>query len=61
MPPPSSWDLPDEVLDGLEHMQVVACGTSWHASLVGKYLIEQLAGIPTMVQYASEFRYSPHR
>ena len=37
----------------------MACGTSWHASLVGKYLIEQLAGVPTRVQYASEFRYSP--
>ncbi|NER79695.1 MAG: glutamine--fructose-6-phosphate transaminase (isomerizing), partial [Leptolyngbya sp. SIO1D8] len=43
----------------VDHVQIVACGTSWHASLVGKYLIEQLAGIPTMVQYASEFRYSP--
>jgi glucosamine--fructose-6-phosphate aminotransferase (isomerizing) len=47
------------VLDGIESVQIVACGTSWHASLVGKYLLEQLAGIPTMVQYASEFRYSP--
>jgi glucosamine--fructose-6-phosphate aminotransferase (isomerizing) len=56
---PVQLNLPDEVLDGLERVQVVACGTSWHASLVGKYLIEQLAGIPTMVQYASEFRYSP--
>ncbi|MFM6402224.1 SIS domain-containing protein, partial [Planktothrix sp.] len=36
-----------------------ACGTSWHASLVGKYLLEQLAGIPTIVQYASEARYAP--
>ncbi|MBE7380889.1 MAG: glutamine--fructose-6-phosphate transaminase (isomerizing) [Leptolyngbya sp. SIO1E4] len=57
--PPVQLNLPDELLDGLEHVQIVACGTSWHASLVGKYLIEQLAGIPTMVQYASEFRYSP--
>jgi glucosamine--fructose-6-phosphate aminotransferase (isomerizing) len=56
---PVQLNLPDQVLDGLERVQVVACGTSWHASLVGKYLIEQLAGIPTMVQYASEFRYSP--
>ena len=37
----------------------MACGTSWHASLVGKHLLEQLAGIPTVVQYASEFRYAP--
>ncbi|WP_008316793.1 glutamine--fructose-6-phosphate transaminase (isomerizing) [Leptolyngbya sp. PCC 6406] len=57
--PPVTLGLPDDLLEGLEHVQVVACGTSWHASLVGKYLIEQLAGLPTMVQYASEFRYSP--
>ncbi len=46
-------------LDSIDHIQIVACGTSWHASLVGKYLLEQLAGIPTFVHYASEFRYSP--
>lgn len=34
-----------------------ACGTSWHASLVGEYLIEELARIPVEVEYASEFRY----
>lgn len=34
-----------------------ACGTSWHAALVGEYLIENLAGIPVEVEYASEFRY----
>ncbi|MGD1907093.1 MAG: glutamine--fructose-6-phosphate transaminase (isomerizing) [Leptolyngbyaceae cyanobacterium] len=51
--------LNEGVLEGVEHVQIVACGTSWHASLVGKYLIEQLANVPTMVQYASEFRYSP--
>jgi glucosamine--fructose-6-phosphate aminotransferase (isomerizing) len=36
---------------------LVACGTSWHAALVGKYLIEEFAGIPADVDYASEFRY----
>ncbi len=36
---------------------VVACGTSWHAGLVGEYLIEDLARIPVEVEYASEFRY----
>ncbi len=36
---------------------ITACGTSWHAALVGKYMIEQLAGIPVEVDYASEFRY----
>ena len=56
---PIKLDLPDTVLEGLEHIQILACGTSWHASLVGKYLLEQVSGIPTFVQYASEFRYAP--
>ncbi|MEL6604624.1 MAG: glutamine--fructose-6-phosphate transaminase (isomerizing) [Cyanobacteria bacterium J06614_10] len=56
---PIKLDLPDALLEGLQHIQIVACGTSWHASLVGKYLLEQVAGIPTVVQYASEFRYAP--
>ena len=36
---------------------LLACGTSWHAALAGKYFIEELAGIPTEVDYGSEFRY----
>jgi glucosamine--fructose-6-phosphate aminotransferase (isomerizing) len=36
---------------------ITACGTSWHAGLVGEYMIEQLANIPVEVEYASEFRY----
>jgi glucosamine--fructose-6-phosphate aminotransferase (isomerizing) len=36
---------------------LLACGTSWHAALVGKFLIEHLAGLPTEVDYGSEFRY----
>lgn len=56
---PIQLGLPDDLLDGLDHVQVVACGTSWHAALVGKYLIESLANLPVLVQYASEFRYSP--
>lgn len=56
---PIQLGLPESLYENLEHVQILACGTSWHASLVGKYLIEQLAGIPTMVQYASEFRYAP--
>jgi glucosamine--fructose-6-phosphate aminotransferase (isomerizing) len=36
---------------------IVACGTSWHAALVGEYLLEELARIPVEVEYASEFRY----
>ncbi|MBD2428633.1 glutamine--fructose-6-phosphate transaminase (isomerizing) [Phormidium sp. FACHB-1136] len=56
---PVQLGIGNEVLDGLDHVQIVACGTSWHAGLVGKYLIEHLAELPVMVQYASEFRYSP--
>jgi len=56
---PIQLGLPEELYADLEQIQVVACGTSWHAGLVGKYLLEQLAGIPTTVQYASEFRYAP--
>ena len=36
---------------------IVACGTSWHAGLVGEYLLEEVARIPVEVEYASEFRY----
>jgi glucosamine--fructose-6-phosphate aminotransferase (isomerizing) len=56
---PIKLDLPAALLADLERIQILACGTSWHAGLVGKYLLEQLAEIPTMVQYASEFRYAP--
>jgi glucosamine--fructose-6-phosphate aminotransferase (isomerizing) len=56
---PIRLNLPDEFYDQLDQIQIVACGTSWHASLVGKHLLEQLAAIPTQVQYASEFRYAP--
>lgn len=51
--------LPESLCADIENIQIVACGTSWHSSLVGKYLLEQVAGIPTSVQYASEFRYAP--
>lgn len=43
----------------VERVQILACGTSRHAALVGAYLLEQFAGIPTTVFYASEFRYAP--
>jgi glucosamine--fructose-6-phosphate aminotransferase (isomerizing) len=56
---PIRLGITPKVLANLERVQIVACGTSWHASLVGKYLLEQVAGIPTTVQYASEFRYAP--
>ncbi|MGE5347019.1 MAG: glutamine--fructose-6-phosphate transaminase (isomerizing), partial [Acidithiobacillales bacterium] len=41
----------------IERVHIVACGTSWHAGLVGKFLLEEIARIPTEVDYASEFRY----
>jgi glucosamine--fructose-6-phosphate aminotransferase (isomerizing) len=52
-------NLPAGFIEQIERVEIIACGTSWHASLVGKYLLEQLAGVPTSVQYASEYRYSP--
>jgi glucosamine--fructose-6-phosphate aminotransferase (isomerizing) len=51
--------LDEAVYAGVEQIQILACGTSRHAAQVGAYLLEQLAGIPTSVFYASEFRYSP--
>ena len=51
--------LDEEVFEGVERIQILACGTSRHAAQVGAHLLEQLAGIPTSVYYASEFRYAP--
>ena len=51
--------LEPALLENLDRIQVLACGTSRHAALVGAYLLEQLAGVPTSVYYASEFRYAP--
>ncbi len=47
----------DLLLENVEDIQIVACGTAMHAGLVGKYIIEKLARIPTNVEIASEFRY----
>ena len=41
----------------IERIVIVACGTSWHAGLVGRHYIEELAAIPVSVEYASEYRY----
>ncbi len=49
--------LPPEKIAALERIHIAACGTSWHAGLVGKYLLEELARIPVEVDYGSEFRY----
>jgi glucosamine--fructose-6-phosphate aminotransferase (isomerizing) len=46
-----------EDLKNARRVIITACGTSWHSALIGEYLIEELAGIPTEVEYASEFRY----
>ncbi|HDS06570.1 MAG TPA: glutamine--fructose-6-phosphate transaminase (isomerizing) [Bacteroides sp.] len=46
-----------EKLVHAKRLVVIACGTSWHAGLVGEYLLEDLARIPVEVEYASEFRY----
>lgn len=51
-------EIVDELKDDINRVVFVACGTSYHASLIGKYLIEPLAGIPTEVLLASEFKYS---
>jgi len=50
-------DVMDDLLS-VKRLTIAACGTSWHAALVGEYLFEHLAKIPTEVEYASEFRYN---
>jgi glutamine---fructose-6-phosphate transaminase (isomerizing) len=48
----------EKLLTGpIQRAVVVACGTAWHASLIAKFLLEKLAGLPTEVDYGSEFRY----
>jgi glutamine---fructose-6-phosphate transaminase (isomerizing) len=47
----------EEKLINAKRLIFVACGTSWHAGLVGEYLLEEIARIPVEVEYASEFRY----
>jgi glucosamine--fructose-6-phosphate aminotransferase (isomerizing) len=47
----------EEELQRVERIVLTACGTSWHAALVGEYLLEEFARIPVEVEYASEFRY----
>lgn len=49
--------LDDAALRALTRVTLTACGTAWHAALVGKYMIEQIARVPVEVDYASEFRY----
>lgn len=47
-----------DVFKNAKRIVFVACGTSWHAALVGKYLFQEICDIPVVVEYASEFRYS---
>jgi glutamine---fructose-6-phosphate transaminase (isomerizing) len=49
--------IPDATLAAVDRVTVLACGTSWHAALVGKFMIEQLARLPVEVDYGSEYRY----
>jgi glucosamine--fructose-6-phosphate aminotransferase (isomerizing) len=44
-------------LKKVQRLHLVACGTAWHACLVGKFMLEEIAGIPAEVDYGSEFRY----
>jgi len=53
----SSFEEHKQKFDKAKRIVIVACGTSWHAGLVGEYLIESFARIPVEVEYASEFRY----
>jgi glucosamine--fructose-6-phosphate aminotransferase (isomerizing) len=50
-------DIPEADFHRFQQVKIVACGTSWHAGLAGKFIIERLARIPVEVDYGSEFRY----
>ncbi len=50
------YDWVQQILDA-NHIIITACGTSWHASLIGSYILEELLQVPVKVEYASEFRY----
>ncbi len=49
-----------QLLGSIRHVQIVACGTSYHAGMVARYWIEELAGVPCSVEVASEYRYRHH-
>jgi glucosamine--fructose-6-phosphate aminotransferase (isomerizing) len=50
-------DIREEEFARIRQVKIIACGTSWHAALAGKFMIEKLARIPVEVDYGSEFRY----
>src|SRR6202042_2510965 len=49
--------ITEQEFNDLESVKIIACGTSWHAGLAGKFMIERLARLPVEVDYGSEFRY----
>ncbi len=53
-------NLQYDELRNIKRIILTACGTSWHAAMVGEYFIEELARVPVEVEYASEFRYRAH-
>jgi glutamine---fructose-6-phosphate transaminase (isomerizing) len=50
-------DISEQEFQNFEGVKIIACGTSWHAGLAGKFMIERLAHLPVEVDYGSEFRY----
>jgi glucosamine--fructose-6-phosphate aminotransferase (isomerizing) len=50
-------DISEQEFQNFQSVKIIACGTSWHAALAGKFMIERLAHIPVEVDYGSEFRY----
>ncbi|MSQ23703.1 MAG: glutamine--fructose-6-phosphate transaminase (isomerizing) [Chloroflexi bacterium] len=50
-------NLDDAVIHSMQRLSIVACGTAWHAGLIGKFMIERLAKIPVDVEFGSEARY----
>lgn len=51
------FNLTEDFLKKIKRIVIAACGTSWHSALVGEFMFEELAKIPTEIEYASEFRY----
>ena len=52
-----SVKISKEEIEKVERLHLLACGTSWHAALIGKFLIEEIARVPVEVDYGSEYRY----
>ncbi len=53
------YSFDTQFFKSIERIEIIACGSSKHAAMVGSFLLEQFSGVPTSVFYASEFRYSP--